>query len=74
VTYAREEDDSEHTVTLVGVDEAEPGRGRISWLSPVAKALMKTAAGDTVTLRTPLGVEILEVISVTYLTAPILPR
>lgn len=65
VTYART-DDSEHTVTLVGADEAAIEQGKISWLSPVAKALMKAGVGDSVTLRTPAGVEKLEVISIRY--------
>ena len=65
VTYARE-DDSEHTVTLVGIDEANATEGKISWISPVAKALMKTQAGDRVELRTPAGPEMIEVISVHY--------
>lgn len=65
VTYART-DDSEHTVTLVGVDEADAGAGRISWLSPVARALMKAQAGDRVELRTPAGRETIEVVKVEY--------
>ncbi len=65
VTYART-DDSEHTVTLVGADEAAIEQGKISWLSPVAKALMKAGVGDSVTLRTPAGIEKLEVISIRY--------
>ncbi len=65
VTYARE-DNSEHTVTLVGVDEADAVQGKISWISPVAKALLKARAGDTVEVKTPSGVETLEVLSVRY--------
>jgi len=56
----------EHTVTIVGVDEAEPLAGRISWISPVARALIKAREGDTVTLRTPGGIEELEILSVSY--------
>jgi len=67
VTYARE-DDSEHTVTLVGVDEVNVEQGRISWLSPVAKTLLKSRVGDTLELRTPAGVETIEVISLRYIT------
>lgn len=66
VTYARE-DDTEHTVTLVGLDEADMGKGKISWQSPVAKALMKSQAGDTVELRTPAGVESIDVLEVRYI-------
>lgn len=65
VTYARE-DDSEHTVTLVGVDEADIDAAKISWVSPVAKALLKARTGDSVVLRTPAGSETLEVISIRY--------
>lgn len=65
VTYVRE-DDSEHTVILVGVDEADATQGKISWISPVAKALMKSKIGDTVELRTPAGTETLEVVSLEY--------
>jgi transcription elongation factor GreB len=56
----------EHEVTIVGVDEAEPLAGRISWISPVARALLKAREGDTVTLRTPGGVESLEILEVRY--------
>lgn len=65
VTYARE-DDSEHTVTLVGVDEVEVEQGRISWLSPMARALWKGKVGDAVELRTPGGSESLEILRVQY--------
>ena len=56
----------ERTVTIVGVDEAEPLAGRISWISPVARALIKAREGDTVTLRTPGGIEELEILEVHY--------
>lgn len=65
VTYIKE-DDSEHTVTLVGVDEADMTGNKISWISPVARALMKAKVGDTVNLRTPAGVEILEIVDIRY--------
>jgi len=65
VTYLRE-DESCHTVTLVGVDEADLAARKISWLSPVAKALMRAQAGDSVELHTPAGAETLEIVSVTY--------
>jgi transcription elongation factor GreB len=65
VTYARE-DGSEHTVTLVGVDEADLSQGKISWLSPIAQALMKAKVGDGVELRTPAGVEELEIVAIRY--------
>jgi transcription elongation factor GreB len=56
----------ERTVTIVGVDEAEPLAGRISWISPVARALIKAREGDSVTLRTPGGVDELEILEVRY--------
>src|SRR5690606_29697691 len=52
VVYSDKEGE-EFRVTIVGVDEAEPLQGRISWISPVARALLKAREGDTVTLRTP---------------------
>jgi len=57
---------AEHTYSIVGVDEADPGRGMISWVSPLARALIKAREGDVVTLRTPGGVEELEVVEVVY--------
>ena len=52
------------TVTIVGVDEIDTAKGRVSWISPVAKALLKAREGDTVTLKTPGGVEALEILEV----------
>jgi transcription elongation factor GreB len=68
VTYARE-DDSEVTVQIVGIDEADAQRGKISWLAPVAKALMKRQVGDTFELRTPAGAEVLEILTIRYIVA-----
>lgn len=56
----------EHTVTIVGIDELDPLNGKISWISPVARALTKAREGDLVTLQTPLGNEELEILSVAY--------
>lgn len=56
----------EQRVTIVGVDEAEPLQGRISWISPVARALTKAKLGDTVTLRTPGGIEELDILDISY--------
>ena len=53
-------------ITIVGVDEVDPSRGRVSWMSPIAKALIKAREGDTVTVRTPSGNEELEILEVTY--------
>ncbi len=56
----------ERTVSIVGVDEIDTERGYISWISPMARALMKAREGDSVTLRTPGGVEELDVVGVRY--------
>jgi transcription elongation factor GreB len=65
VIYVRE-DDSEHKVTLVGVDEAELSRGKINWISPVVRALLNAHIGDAVYVRTPAGVDTIEVLSIVY--------
>jgi transcription elongation factor GreB len=57
----------EKTVTIVGTDEVEPAKGHVSWVSPMAKALLKAREGDTVILRSPAGEEQLEILEVTYL-------
>jgi transcription elongation factor GreB len=56
----------EQTVTIVGVDEVDPAHGKVSWISPIAKALLKCREGDIVTLRTPAGSEKLEILEVRY--------
>ena len=56
----------QRSFTIVGIDEADPARGRVSWISPIAKALIKAREGDTVTLRSPSGEEQLEILEVTY--------
>jgi transcription elongation factor GreB len=65
VTYI-DDQGSERTVTILGVDEAISGLGQISWVSPVARALLKSRVGDEVTLVTPQGVQVLEVLKVDY--------
>ncbi|MBB3898040.1 transcription elongation factor GreB [Roseococcus suduntuyensis] len=69
VTYARM-DDSEVTVTIVGMEEADATQGRISWVSPVARALLGKTVGDVVKLRTPAGPEEIEVVAIAYPAAP----
>jgi len=56
----------EQTITIVGIDELDPLKGKISWVSPVARALTKSREGDVVTLTTPAGEDELEILSVTY--------
>ncbi len=65
VTYIKE-DDSEVTVTLVGVDEADFTKGKINWLSPVGKALMKAEEGDVRKVRTENGAEDIEILKIEY--------
>ena len=65
VTYARE-DDSETTVTIVGMEEAVAELGRISWVSPVARTLLGKRVGDLMKLRTPAGIEEIEVVKIFY--------
>lgn len=66
VTYLQS-DGLERTVSIVGIDEVDPLRGRISWISPVAKALIRSREGDSVVLQTPAGRLELEVLEVRYL-------
>lgn len=65
VTYANQQG-IDKTVSIVGVDEVDMKRNHISWISPIARALMKSRPGDTVVLRAPGGVEELDVIDVRY--------
>jgi transcription elongation factor GreB len=66
VTYA-DEKGRQNTVTIVGVDEIDLKRNHISWVSPLARALMKSGPGDSVVVRVPDGSEELEIIDVRYL-------
>jgi transcription elongation factor GreB len=54
------------TVRIVGVDEADFEQGQISWVSPVARALLRARAGDSVQVRTPAGAETIEVVTIAY--------
>lgn len=65
VTFLYESGD-EREVTIVGVDELDSGDARISWRSPLARALLTKEVGDTVTVRAPRGPERLEIIAVRY--------
>jgi transcription elongation factor GreB len=65
VTYVNERG-GETTVTIVGIDEADLARGQVSWVSPIARALIKAREGDTVELRAPAGIEQIEVLSIRY--------
>lgn len=66
VTLFNLADDSEHVYRIVGKDELEPNQGFISWVSPLAKAMLGKGLGDTVRLMTPKGDEMFEVIDIRY--------
>jgi transcription elongation factor GreB len=56
----------ERVVTIVGIDEADLEHGQVSWVSPIARALLKAREGDTVELKTPHGPEAIEIVEITY--------
>ncbi|MBT3659775.1 MAG: transcription elongation factor GreB [Rhodospirillaceae bacterium] len=66
VTFCND-DDVERTVRIVGVDEARIDDGEISWVSPVARALMKARIGDVVKVQTPKGIDEIEVLEISYI-------
>jgi transcription elongation factor GreB len=65
VTYANAAG-QERTVTIKGIDEADSLRGEVSWIAPIARALLKARVGDEVPLVTPGGVERIEIVEVRY--------
>ena len=65
VRYASDHGE-ERTIRIIGVDEAESAQGEVSWIAPIARALLKARVGDEVRLTTPRGVETLEVLEVRY--------
>jgi transcription elongation factor GreB len=65
VRYANDEG-AEREISIVGIDEVDLNRNHISWASPLARALMKSAAGDDVVLQAPGGTEELSVLEVRY--------
>ena len=65
VTYA-DEAGVERTITILGIDEADSARGQVSWVSPVARTLLKSRVGDVLRLVTPAGVDEIEVLKVAY--------
>ncbi len=69
VTYvdaAGGSDDAASTLRIVGIDEASSARGEVSWVSPIARALMKAGEGDVVALQTPNGARRIEVVKIAY--------
>lgn len=67
VTIA-DENGAERTLAIVGIDEAEAGRGRIAWVSPMARALIGAREGDSVTVQTPEGRREVEIVAVEYVS------
>lgn len=65
VTYVDDLDDT-RTIRIMGIDEADSAQGDVSWVSPVARALLKSRLGDEVSLPTPSGIRLLEVLDVAY--------
>jgi len=65
VTVA-DEDGKESVYSIVGIDEADVTRGRISWISPLARTLVKRREGDEVALKTPGGTQTIEIVRVEY--------
>ena len=65
VRYVNQRDE-ERTITIKGIDEADSSRAEVSWIAPVARALLKARVGDEVQLETPGGTEELEVLEVNY--------
>ncbi|MBO7081012.1 MAG: transcription elongation factor GreB [Neisseriaceae bacterium] len=59
-------DDSEEIVKIVGIDEIDTTQGKISWISPLARVLMKSRIGDEVCLQTPSGEEWIEITDIRY--------
>ncbi len=72
VTYATASG-VEQTVRIVGIDEMDPGKHYVSWISPIARALIKAREGDTVSLNTPGGHEEIEIRAVRYEAIPMAP-
>jgi transcription elongation factor GreB len=65
VTYEDDQGNAK-TITILGIDEADSLSGQVSWVSPVARALLKSKVGDVVRLQTPVGMQDIEVIQVSY--------
>ena len=56
----------ERTITIKGIDEVDPLAGEVSWVSPIARSLLKSRVGESVSLMTPGGAEVLDILAVTY--------
>ena len=69
-TYV-DESGLERTVTILGIDEADSAQNQVSWVSPIARALLKAREGDSVKLATPSGIEEIEILRVSYPEPPV---
>jgi transcription elongation factor GreB len=69
VTFQNEEGITK-TVSIVGIDEIDPAKGKISWISPLAKALLNQSPGEAVSFRSPKGEEELEILEMKYQEIP----
>ena len=65
VTY-EDEQGTQRSITILGIDEADSLKGQVTWVSPIARALLKARVGDVVKLVTPVGVQEVEVLEVSY--------
>jgi transcription elongation factor GreB len=72
ITYETR-DGTEHGIRIVGIDEMDATKGYVSWIAPIARALIKAREGDTVTLRTPGGDEEITILEVRYEEIPMPP-
>ena len=69
VTYA-DASGTKQTVTILGIDEADSALGQVSWISPIARALLKARVGDEVQIITPQGAKLIEIVAVCYPALP----
>ena len=69
VTYVNQRDE-ERSITILGIDEADSAQAQVSWIAPVARALLRARVGDEVRLATPGGTDVLEVLAVRYPPPP----
>lgn len=65
VTIA-DQDGAENVYSIVGIDEADASRGRISWISPLARALIKAREGESIRFQSPVGVREIDIVEVVY--------
>lgn len=73
VTYA-DAAGNERVITILGIDEADSAAGQVSWISPIARAMLKARVGDEVQLVTPQGAQLIEIVAVVYPPLPPLPE